>query len=216
MPYHEVKQGEYMAMIARQYGYTDYLPIWNHGSNAELKNKRKNPQILMPGDRVFIPEREEKKLSKGTESKYKFWAKRPKLKLRLVLEDLYEKPIADAKCELQIDGTPFQTTTDGSGKIDQEIPFTAGSGQIVVWDPEVTPIAGIGVPLKIGHLDPVEEVTGQKGRLNNLGYYAGEINDKVDMRFRSAVEEFQCEHDLKVDGECGAKTQAKLKQVHGC
>jgi peptidoglycan hydrolase-like protein with peptidoglycan-binding domain len=36
------------------------------------------------------------------------------------------------------------------------------------------------------------------------------------MAFRSAVEEFQCDHGLTVDGDCGAQTQAKLLSVHGC
>ena len=34
--------------------------------------------------------------------------------------------------------------------------------------------------------------------------------------FLSAIEEFQCDHGLVVDGKCGPATQAKLKQVHGC
>jgi hypothetical protein len=70
----------------------------------------------------------------------------------------------------------------------------------------------------IGHLDPVSEASGQKARLNNLGYFAGAMDEDDDARFRSAVEEFQCEHMGKgsVDGVCGPKTQAKLEDVHGC
>jgi murein L,D-transpeptidase YcbB/YkuD len=35
-------------------------------------------------------------------------------------------------------------------------------------------------------------------------------------RIRLAVEEFQCDHGLKVDGVGGPDTQNKLKEVHGC
>jgi len=35
------------------------------------------------------------------------------------------------------------------------------------------------------------------------------------MAFLSAVEEFQCDNGLTVDGDCGPNTQAKLKEVHG-
>jgi peptidoglycan hydrolase-like protein with peptidoglycan-binding domain len=71
----------------------------------------------------------------------------------------------------------------------------------------------------------VDEVSGQIGRLNNLGYDAGELDSPVaspeqerhrSEHFRSAVEEFQCDHGLLVDGICGARTQAKLEEIHGC
>ena len=34
-----------------------------------------------------------------------------------------------------------------------------------------TPFQGDQIPIKIGHLDPLDEVTGQAARLANLGYY---------------------------------------------
>jgi hypothetical protein len=39
--------------------------------------------------------------------------------------------------------------------------------------------------------------------------------DLIALQFRSAVEEFQCDNQLTVDGKCGPNTQAKLKAVHG-
>ena len=71
------------------------------------------------------------------------------------------------------------------------------------------------VPLKIGHLDPVEHSSGQVGRLANLAYYRLPVEPVDKAEFLSAVEEFQCEQGLTVDGICGSATQAKLKQVHG-
>jgi peptidoglycan hydrolase-like protein with peptidoglycan-binding domain len=52
-------------------------------------------------------------------------------------------------------------------------------------------------------------------RLNNLGYRAGDTTDANDSAFKSAVEEFQCDYALAVDGICGPNTQGKLKDVHG-
>ena len=71
------------------------------------------------------------------------------------------------------------------------------------------------IPLRIGHLDPVEERSGQQARLANLGYYRGGDEPIDEDEFLSAVEEFQCEHKLTVDGKCGPLTQAKLVSVHG-
>ena len=70
------------------------------------------------------------------------------------------------------------------------------------------------LPIKIGYLDPVEEVSGQIGRLDNLGYFPGDGTDED--QFKSAIEEFQCDNGLTVDGDCGPGTQAKLKEIHGC
>ena len=75
-------------------------------------------------------------------------------------------------------------------------------------------IAKSRFPIKIGHLDPVDELSGQIGHLNNLGYFAGRLDGSDTHAFESAVEEFQCDNGLTVDGVCGPNTQSKLKQVH--
>ena len=59
------------------------------------------------------------------------------------------------------------------------------------------------------------EKSGQVGRLENLGYHAGSGTPEEERLFRRAVEEFQCDHKLAVDGVCGPQTQAKLEEVHG-
>lgn len=216
---YKIEQGDYLSKLAVKFGFSDYKTIWDHPQNAELKNKRKNPSVLFPGDVLFIPDKEEKQVSANTSKRHKFQVKRSDLKLRLVLEDVFEKPIANAKCDLIIDGVTHQLTTDGKGKIEQEIPSDAEGGFLIIKSDE-TALNETALPIRIGHLDPVEEESGQKARLNNLGYFAGPFEDQDDnenkQTFLSAVEEFQCDHGLTVDGKCGPKTQAKLKEVHGC
>jgi Putative peptidoglycan binding domain len=212
---HAIVQGEHLARIAKQYGFSDYRTIWDHPQNAALKQKRQNPNVLYPGDRLHIPDREVREESRATDQKHRFKVKGGRLMLRLVLEDLYEKPIANARCELVVEGDRRDLTTDAKGKIEIVIPQAAENGLLIVRSAE-TSIDGLPLPVKIGHLDPVEEITGQKARLGNLGYYIGAIDDAQDMNFRLAVEEFQCEHGLAVDGVCGPATRAKLKSVHGC
>src|SRR5262249_8508870 len=96
---------------------------------------------------------------------------------------------------------------------------TAERASLIIKDPQ-TPLDDVVIPIKVGHLDPVEEVSGQQARLNNLGYFAGPLEGKTEEEnqalFLSAIEEFQCDHGLRVDGICGPQTQAKLKEVHGC
>lgn len=38
-----------------------------------------------------------------------------------MLEDLYEKPIANAKCELRLGSDKFELTTDGQGMVERDI-----------------------------------------------------------------------------------------------
>ena len=217
--YHTVQQGEHLSGIAKRYGFTSYRTIWDHGENAELKRKRVNPHVIFPDDRLFIPDREEKHELRPTDQQHRFQVQRPELRLRLLLEDLYERPIANAKCDLRIEGETRPLTTDAKGRLDEPISPEAQSAMLLIKDPQ-TPVNEIAIPVRIGHLDPVDEVSGQTARLNNLGYFAGPFQGRSaednQALFLSAVEEFQCDHGLAVDGKCGPATQARLKQVHGC
>ena len=213
--YYAVKQGDHLSKIAAAHGFRDHLVIWNHPNNAELKQERKNPSVLYPGDRVFIPDAARKEVSGATEKRHRFVAKRERLMLRLVLEDQLERPIAKAKCRLIVDGgAAAELTSDDKGKIEREIPREAKTATLVIASPE-TPFDGEIFQISIGALDPVETATGQLARLNNLGYFAGAAADSDAASFRSAAEEFQCDHGLTVDGKVGPQTQAKLKETHG-
>jgi hypothetical protein len=55
--YHIVRQREHISALAFLFGFLDYRAIWNHPENAALKDERQNPNVLYPGDRVFIPDK---------------------------------------------------------------------------------------------------------------------------------------------------------------
>ncbi len=229
MPNHTVKPGEHLAQIALDYGFTNFKHIFDLGENAELKAKRKTPHILAPGDKVWIPEPEPKvDESAATEKLHTYKVTWDKLKLRLVLRDQNDKPVKGQKCALALDSLPVELKTDGAGLIEREIPHHALEAHITARNDELA--MDLDATLHIGGLDPVDTITGQIGRLNNLGYDAGDPaappgalpppdkspDPDAALRFRSAVEEFQCDHGLSVDGKCGPNTQSKLKEVHGC
>lgn len=205
---HIVKQGEHLSRLAEHYGFADYRTIWEHPNNQALRELRENPHVLFPGDQIFIPSKEGKKEERHTGALHRFVVRRAKLMLRVVVRDEDDRPIANAPCELRLDGKSFKLTTNGEGQIEQEIPRTAEGGKLI--------IRAMEFPLKVGHLDPVDEPSGYRARLNNLGYNAGNSDDPEHPQLRSAIEEFQCDYKLGVDGVCGPQTQAKLKQVHGC
>jgi hypothetical protein len=212
---YRVKQGDYLAKIARDHGFTDFHTLWNAPENAALRAKRESPNVLLPGDVVTIPDRESKQEEGSTEQRHHFLLKRPTLKLRLALVDAFRQPVRGAHCELRVDGASFELQTDEDGRLEHEISPTAQHADLVVRDAD-TVLKDVVLPLQIGYLDPIDTLSGQAARLTNLGYLSDAVETGDDPEFRSAVEEFQCDHDLPVDGKCGPITQKKLAASYGC
>ena len=227
---HFVVQGEYLSKIAHAYGFANFHTIWDAPENKELKEKRKNPNILYPGDKLVIPEKEIREEIRATEAKHKFELQEEKLMLRIELMDLNNKPAEGHECTLIVEGNPKEIKTKSDGMLEEEIATDNGVGKVQDRgkpDPKQPFRAPLEIPLKIGHLDPEDKFSGQIARLNNLGYNAGQLFDHTltedeetklgkSPQFLSAVEEFQCDFGLKVDGICGKNTQEKLVKVHGC
>jgi len=207
--YHVVEQGEQLSGIAARYGFRDFRTIWNDPQNGDLRELRRNPHVLMPGDRVYVPEVRLKKEAADTTQRHLYKVLGPGLVLRILLKNLDDEPVRNTACRLEVEGRAFDLATDEQGFIEQHIAVNAREGRLTV--------EGEAVPIAIGFLDPVTETSGQKARLNNLGYQAGdpEAADE-DERFRIAVEEFQCDQDLPVNGICGEETRAKLLEAYGC
>src|SRR3989442_1021381 len=82
---HTVKQGEHLPKIAESYGFRDYRTIWDHPNNALLKQKRQNPMVLFPGDELFIPDKDGKKVSCATGQRHRFKVSRQALMLQIVI-----------------------------------------------------------------------------------------------------------------------------------
>jgi len=209
MPVHEVKQGEHLYRIARLYGFTQLDAIWDHPGNAQLRQERDNPHVLYPGDLLFIPEKTEKSEPCATDRKHRFHIQGGPLRLKLMLTDESDEPLADTRYQLRVHGEAGEGTTDGAGRLERVIVAQA--------EEAVLDIHELRIPIRIGHLDPVDRFSGQSARLNNLGYDAGPVVEVDEERFRSAVEEFQCDQGVEpVTGVCDAATQRKLREVHGC
>ncbi len=174
-----VKQGDHLARIARTYGFADSNTIWNAPENQSLKQERKNPHVLYPGDNLFIPDKETKDESRPTDKRHTFQTDREKLLLRIKLTDLKNQPLKSHDCTLSFDTDTKDLTTKADGTIEREIadPKSTAQGQLLdKGGPETPPAIRTQrqFPLKIGDLDPVDKISGQIARLNNLGYNAGD------------------------------------------
>jgi len=210
---HVVQQGEHLSQIAEKYGFRDYKIVWNHPSNADLKKLRQSPNVLMPGDTVHIPDKTQRQESCSTEKMHRFKLADCRLFLHLAIKDFDDQPLANTKCDLQIDGKSTSVTTGPDGHLKVPISPLTKEATLTFHDPLVP--FDVSVPIKIGHLNPVEELSGQKARLSNLGYITRPLEEVDKATLERAVQEFQCDFGLPVNGICDAATRTKLKKLHG-
>lgn len=207
MPKKKVGSGETTSSLAKKHGFF-WQTIWDHPENAELKAKRKDPNVLFADDDIFIPEKKTKQVSKGTEQEHVFKLKGTPAKFKMALFKNGE-PRANEPYVLDIDGTTTNGTTDGDGKLEHFIPPDASSGRIIMKGGRLI------FPLKLGSLDPIDLLSGVQQRLNNLGYACtigdntGEMSDDT----RSALKDFQGDQKLEQTGELDAGTKAKLQEM---
>lgn len=218
MPKYTVEQGDHIARIAEAFGIRSWQTIWDHPDNASLKGQRGNPNVLHPGDVVSVPERAERVEDCATEKRHRFRAAGGLLHLRLRVVDPAWAAVPNAAAILTVEATIADLKTDADGKLERALRPSDRAAQVRVDSPRLPmPIEG---NITIGGLDPIDTVTGQIARLNNLGYDAGPVQEPAtpesQTRLRSAIEEFQCDLALSVDGICGPNTQKKLKESHGC
>jgi hypothetical protein len=210
---HVVQQGECLTRIARRYGFSDYKVVYNHPDNAELKKKRPNPNVLKPGDRIQIPDRDDKEVSAQTGATHRFVLKLPVKMLRIVLKAHDGEPLAGTEYEIDVAGEVRTGTTDSDGLLEEAVPIAAATAELTV--------EGRVLRLSLGHLNPIDDVlkgdfSGVQGRLKNLGYNVGPIDGKFGRRTRAALASFQADHDLEIDGKPGDATLQKLEEIHGC
>ena len=132
MAKHNVQQGESIGSIAKQSGMF-WETIWNHPENAALKQKRDDPNVLRPGDEVFIPETQLNHVEGGTQTRHRFRVKGVPALLQIQFL-LNEKPRANEPYELDIDGLLSSGRTDGQGWINESIPPDAKKGKLTFDD----------------------------------------------------------------------------------
>jgi N-acetylmuramoyl-L-alanine amidase len=207
---HEVAQGECLSSIAHNYG-AFWQSLWNHPANSQLKQQRKDPNVLYAGDEVFIPTKQERQESGATERRHRFRKKGTPAKVRIRILDDEQKPMANVPYKLEIDGMLVSGNLDSNGIFEKTIPPDAKRGRLIVGMPP----EAITYELKLGHLDPVESLAGIQERLADLGYLSGPPVEEMNDELRAALKAFQAKEGLPEDGEPNQQTRDKLSQVYG-
>jgi N-acetylmuramoyl-L-alanine amidase len=123
--WHEVKQGETFSSIADTYGFQNYKTLYDHAENADLRHMRPNPDVIFPGDQIYVPDFEPKELPAATDQLHRYVLTfRPKV-VRIRLQDFNGKAVPNAACELHVGPDVFTGSTDGDGVLEQRVPVQA-------------------------------------------------------------------------------------------
>src|SRR6185503_16392045 len=96
---HVVKQGECLSSIARKYGFADYHTIYDDPANARLKKLRGNPNVVQPGDQLFIPEKQQRQVPRATDQRHRFTLHRKRVFLEIVVK-IDDDPVTNANYTL--------------------------------------------------------------------------------------------------------------------
>jgi hypothetical protein len=207
MPNYSVKQGDCMSNIAYQYGFF-WSTIWNHAENAALVKLRQDPNVLMPGDQVFIPDKDPKTESGATGQVHPFRMKGVPVKLKFELLDFDGTPRVGEAYTVDVDGATTNGVTGEDGMISVVIPPASKQAKVTITDTEEE------YDFDLGYMNPVTSPAGLQARLKNLGYLKGEITGSIDDDTKQAIRRFQGEKGLDVTGEADAQTTNAVLAAH--
>lgn len=207
---HEVKTGECVSSIAAQYGLAP-LTLWLAPDNAALKEQRKDPNVLLAGDVVVIPEKQPKQVTRPTGQIHRFRRRGipPKLRLRLLRDG---QPRSGEPYRLEVDGQVRTGTVPSDGVLEAHVPASAQRASLTVGEGEEASMH----QLQLGYLDPSDTVSGLQSRLINLGWAAGPVTGEMDPETRAAAQRFLEAQGKSRETEDEAALQELARQAHGC
>src|SRR5437016_451913 len=93
MPWHTIKPGEWMRQIANDHGFTDWEAIFQLPENQPLRDAKRDPNQLLPGESVFLPDRRRKTAEVAAGATHKFVAKQPAQQISIQVHDEQGKPL---------------------------------------------------------------------------------------------------------------------------
>ena len=206
MPKHRVKGGECITSIADHYGFY-WITVWLHDANAELRRHCEDPNMLMEGDIVYVPDITAKKETGSTEQRHRFRKKGIPAVVRLQMFDGQE-PRTNQKYRFTFGGGTIEGETDGEGFLEVPVPAELLTAQLIIGEDEAV------YDINLGQLPPLSKLIGVQTRLNNLGYLTKKPSGELDDATRAALIALQFDTGLTADGELNEATRTKLAELH--
>lgn len=198
-----VAGGECMSSIAEKTG-NFWETLWNLPANRSVKDGRKDPNVLLPGDRLTIPEIVPKTVRAATGATHVFRRRGVPVFLRVRFLDGDGLP-RKGSYAVRVAGQELSGTLDGDGWLVQAVPPAATEATVVLAN-------GMATTLQLGSLDPLQTLGGIRARLLNLGY-SGAAREESGLR--TAIAQFQSAHKLTMTGVADEATRAALADGFG-
>ncbi|MFO0548748.1 MAG: peptidoglycan-binding domain-containing protein [Polyangiaceae bacterium] len=211
-----IRRGDHLQALAFERGAT-VDEVWNHASNDKLRALRASPDVLSPGDVIYLPISKLSGASLRKQSTNQYQATVPLQRLELELRF--------TGCELAPE-TPGCTVDPASGArvTKEEVGESASPSQKIVRVTLECPITTKTIlldvvnferkyQLVVGDVDPSTTVAGVAKRLENLGYLtSGGPIEEADVP--RAVKAFQRAAGLP-EGELDQATRDALVDASG-
>lgn len=214
MKTHIVKKGECFSSLARKYGFHDPDTLYSHPDNAQLKQKRPNPNVLMVGDKVKIPDKQEKTEQISHSRRHVFKVKGLRTHLRFIVEDLDGNSLANKAYDLEVGAETLTGKTDGQGLVERQVSAGVNRARLTLWLDDKKS-SSLVWNLEIGALTPHDDNGGIQARLNNLGFFCGKVDGIVGPRTKAAVKAFKKKNNLADNDTIDDAFKNKLKTVYG-
>jgi hypothetical protein len=202
-----VCQGDYLAKIAYAQGF-DAEEVWGHARNEELRRLR-DPDVLYPGDVLRVPVEPPAGRPLQIGQANAFVADVPERSVTLVLRrDDDGKALANEPYVVEGLGKEIAGTTDVDGVVRLDVPVVIDHVELLLFR------RGLRIPVLVGHIDPISTPSGQRGRLENLGFGGDALVGEEDA-LRRAILDFQTSQGLAATGVADADTLRALAAAHG-
>lgn len=199
-----VVQGECIDSISLQEGIPSDR-IWSFSGNQKLKADRKDLNVLLPTDKVVIPDPVSNWVEgKATSNTHQFRLK-PRLReyrIRALLAGTAPKALEYTSVE--VDGKKMDTTASGEWIVCQ-MPLNAAKAVIQIKD-------WGSYEVELGNLDPLDTPSGKERRLQDLGYFDG-LPEGMDVNQDNAMKLFQQTHAPYKDAVPTEEEKKKLGQL---
>jgi hypothetical protein len=239
---YKVRPGDCITSLAYERGLV-WQKVWNHPKNAPLQAKRKDPNILQPGDVVHLPDKDQRYESGATEQRHRFRRKDVPARLRLrIMEDELPESLPQHQPETQFSRHFTGEDPDTSGTHERSqpranIPYvleidgklsngeTNADGMVECDIPpnarrgrlllEPGTLREMALDLNLGYLDPIAELSGIRQRLRNLGFDSRGGANAITLDLEVSLRSYQESRGLQVTGQPDEATRTQLEQEHG-
>jgi hypothetical protein len=227
---HKVRKGESVARVAQQYGIRGWKKLWEAPENEPLRKKRKNPNVIYPGDEIVVPGVDVCALERPINQVHRIIVSDATIDVKIRLRDRIETGLKDLEYEVsyshlgKLVTRPGAAKTGADGIIQETVPVGTEVIVIKVKRPRLT------LSFLIDELDPMRDEDSKKpipsglhARLDALGYHdhghQREWESREDYSHGSYVTLawFQQDHlgREQADGLLDDETSDKLEEMYG-